>query len=571
MFSASLISMMLHSFGPDERNLFGEPPGTKPTVYPTSRELVPNLLNAISQNAGPWPTIPVVARTQRPWDRLKEFFGPFADYQPGEKKLYFWGRIPLDVLVKFFVEYHNLPFEVEYIDLGTPMREAGSGSTHDQTCDDLLKDTADPPGLAGGTPAKVGAAIIDMGKSSANPPDDYHGKLRHAVVSGVELSDHAEKVLSVLLERLKSKSVLRETTVSCALVKGPTQQLGLGRSCFDQACTPEILDAAKALQVLLSGDNIPTAINMSLGTHVGPHNGMSPLEEYVADTLTTDNRFVVVAAGNEGGLGWAAKRHVEDTDPEFLGLNTGDRCQELLVEFWWDSSTIKDLSIEADIYETLSNGRRSNHGSLPIDAKTAGTVLTTQAIGLPNTLITHSLFQSPVQHPPQSPFACIAFAMSSSSPGKNLPSLQIRFKLNALKNVVVNAWVVVAERENPLTTFLEGGSEGSITVPASEAAALSVAGLKSATKMWEGSSRGPAAQYDSAVTEGSPSMAHLAELGSEFGTSFASPRACGDVVKTLSDPHKQQNCTDVLALLTETYGLPKNPAWNRRFGYCKQS
>ena len=569
MFSPSLISMMLHSLGPEQRDAFGLPssPGT-PKIYSDIGDLAGALLQATSLRSYPFPAIPVVGRTRRPQRALVELIANFVTFRFVESggRLFFWGRIPLDLLVKLFAEAYQYAAETEYIDLGTPLHETAGRSQYGQTCESLLKLTADPPGSGGPKPATVGAAIIDMGTlDSSASPDDYGGKLRHAVVAGVKMSDHAEKVLSVLLERLKTNGVLGDATIGCALVKKPGPHMVMGRSCFDHACAPEIIDAAAALEPQLTADNIPVAINMSLGTHVGPHNGMSPLEEYMASTITTTSRYLVVAAGNEGGKGWAAKRSLVADEPEFIGLHSGPMCEEFLVEFWWDDSTPKDLSIEAEIYETFS-GKKTHHGTLPINPKTAGAVLTTVPIGLPGGMATHSLFQSKVHKD----FSCVAFAMSSGTPGTNLPPLQIRLKLTARKDVAVNSWIVVAEEQNPLTVFVEGGPECSIAVPASDLTTLSVAGLQATGQIWEGSSRGPAAQYDTKAATGSPLMAHLANLGSELGTSFASPRACADVVKTLNDPGKQPKCVDSMKLLSETYPLPSGHPWSARSGYHKQ-
>ena len=152
-------------------------------------------------------------------------------------------------------------------------------------------------------------------------------------------------------------------------------------------------------------------------------------------------------------------------------------------------------------------------------------------------------------------FSCIAFAISSVAPGVSLPQLQIRFTLLALRDIVVNAWIVVAE-PNSQTTFVAGRQDGTIMVPASEPSVLSVAGLRSTGQMWEGSSRGPAAQYDpAAVVRANPLMAHLANLGSDFGTSYASPRACADAAATLADPIKRPKCIDAESLLSQMYGL----------------
>ena len=137
------------------------------------------------------------------------------------------------------------------------------------------------------------------------------------------MSDHAERVLSVLLERLQKKSVLNDTALTCALVRPPSAFIKTGLPCFDQACATEMLTAVKALDTYLATDNLHTCINMSLGTHVGPHNGESPLEDYIAKTLTKTTgsgkkRFLVVAAGNEGGTGWSAKCEPTVDDPGFL-------------------------------------------------------------------------------------------------------------------------------------------------------------------------------------------------------------------------------------------------------------
>ena len=322
----------------------------------------------------------------------------------------------------------------EYIDLGTPVREAGSGSLYNQKCTNLLPLTA-----ANFASAKVGAAIVDMGKASANPPDDYGGRLRHVVTSvttgnvttGIELSDHAEKVLSVLLERLQSKGVLADTTISCALVEPNVPQIRGGRSCFEQASTKEILDAITALEPQLTADGLPVAINMSLGTHVGPHNGESPLEGYIAGTIATTDRFVVVAAGNEGGTGHAAKCSLTANEEDLVSVHTGQFCEELLIEFWWDDSQTADLSIEVDIWETRPGNARVNHGACTIDSSFAATLSTISFV--PPHMATQSLFSAKCYNN----FSCIAFAISSVTPKVALPQLQIRFTLKALRDIVV--------------------------------------------------------------------------------------------------------------------------------------
>src|SRR5262249_12683142 len=145
-------------------------------------------------------------------------------------------------------------------------------------------------------------------------------------------------------------------------------QIGAGRSCFEQAGTKEILDAITALEPQLTADGLPVALNMSLGTHVVPHNGEAPLQDYIAGTILTNARFARAAAGSEGGAGTAAKWSVPANEEDLVSVHTGRFCEELLIEFWWDDSQTADLSIQADIWETRPGNARVNHGACKIDS-----------------------------------------------------------------------------------------------------------------------------------------------------------------------------------------------------------
>ena len=159
--------------------------------------------------------------------------------------------------------------------------------------------------------------------------------------------------------------------------------------------------------------------------------------------------------------------------------------------------------------------------------------------------------------------------MSKTAAGA-LPILDVRFGLESTLDMTVNAWIVVCE-EQPQTTFVGGGPDTTIRVPATEPRVLSVAGTESTGQMWERSSRGPAADYGTGRRGLAPLMAHLASLNGTFGTSYASPRACADVAVTIADANKLAHCSDAIDLLCETYGLqrPTLPVWNRRTGFIK--
>jgi hypothetical protein len=272
---------------------------------------------------------------------------------------------------------------------------------------------------------------------------------------------------------------------------------------------------------------------MSLGTHVGPHNGDSPLEEYIVNKLIRPSDcFLVAAAGNDGGSGVAAKRNLRANERDFLKLNISARCKDLLVEFWWDDAIAANLTIELNIYQPLVAGGSKHLGMLKIGPGLAGTALNIAPVGLPANMTSQSLFQAKCRNN----LDCIAFSISASH--KTLPVLEVKFGLESASDVVVNAWIVVCE-EQPQTAFVEGEQDGTIRVPASHSAVLGVAGTETTGQLWEGSSRGPAARFQAGNAPLSgPLMAHLAALGGDFGTSYSSPRACADAIAAMADPAK---------------------------------
>lgn len=561
MFSPALVSMMFHSLPPAEPPRPASSERGWRSTFPSSWAVAKEIADRAKRfNRDDLPSLPIVGRGTIRTDFEYEI-GPYLTIDATGGTTFFWGRVPLDRLVGHWLEFHAASPEEHYIDLGTPLRAGGSGSSFDKSCDRYMKLSQPDPSRA-----KVGVAIIDLGEDATQAPEDYGGRLHHAVSSQIKMSEHAEKVLSVLLERLDRNGVLSDTTVSCALVRPPAAMVSAGKTCFEQANAVEMLDAAKALKSQLDSDGLPAAVNISLGTHVGPHNGDSPLEEYISTALVKSReRFVVVSAGNDGGKGLAAKRELTAGEREFLTLQTGPRCKDLLVEFWWDGTNGAQVTIDADIYEPLAPAGRTLHGTVKIDPNTSGTALHKYPAGLPSNMISQSLFQANCRKN----LSCIAFAIGT--PGQSLPVLEVDFGLESQADTTVNAWVVVCE-DRPQTTLIEGGPEGSIRVPASDTAVLSVAGVESSGQLWENSSRGPAARFRSAPTAaGAPLMAHLVTLGGEAGTSFSSPRACGDAAAALADSVKRQRCADATDLLCEAYGLQRGtlPTWNNRSGYHK--
>jgi hypothetical protein len=333
-----------------------------------------------------WSRLPVVGRVASDIE-----LGAFREYITSDRAegfVYLWGRVPVDVLANSFAEVRDEPADRYYLDLGTPLRTEGSGTRYDKDCYRDLQLTAPNPGSA-----KCGVAIIDLGQDPKHGLDDYNRRLRHTVTGNIELSEHAEKVLSILLARLGT--LLPDTTVSCALVRRPATAIASGKGCFDQATSVELCDAVLALEPQLNSDNLPAAINISLGTHVGPHNGDSPLEEYIATKLCRPrDRFVVVAAGNDGGSGLAAKRELSAGSRDYLKILTGRRCQDLLVEFWWYEPVASTVFVEVDVFELIATGGRAHRGTARIRSGKSGNILNLVRMGLPSSFIAQALFHS---------------------------------------------------------------------------------------------------------------------------------------------------------------------------------
>jgi hypothetical protein len=309
MFSASLLSLMVHSLPPGtgfgSEKVDGPPAlgSTPPFIVPTSRRLAEQVEQARINWSGEWPMLPVVGRFDpKLVDRAKNMTKQVTSDDEGQG--FMWGRIPLDDLIKHYFVNSEDPAEKEYVDLGTPVSAASSTSSSGSNIASLLAQTPLPAA------ASVSAALVDLGETpmlgTTNIPRDFGGKLRHVNYppGSIDLSTHAEQVLEVLVDRLSAKNMLNVTLVSMALIDNPTpDQTRLSMNCFDQHCAPEMLTAVQAINKLLDGDKlsdgtlVPAVVNMSVGTHVGPHNGQSPLESYISGRVQIRTSFSICRCG----------------------------------------------------------------------------------------------------------------------------------------------------------------------------------------------------------------------------------------------------------------------------------
>jgi Subtilase family len=577
MFSASLISLMVHSLPPEIAVAFPGVDGNpgKTVGFLTSQTLAHVLEDARTRWSAEWPMLPIVGRLDRELvERARGMAknGISSDPERG----FVWGRIPLDALIQYYSGNSEEPPEREYIDLGTPVWPISAATGSTSNIGNLLARTPSPSN------ASVGAAVVDVGMTplagAKNVPQDFGGKLRHVTYppgTSIDLSPHSEEVLEVLLDRLSTVKMLDKTTVSMALIDCPTpDQIRNSKSCFEQHCAPEMLTAVQAINQLLDGDKLsdgtllPAVVNMSVGTHVGPHNGQSPVESFISGSVfKPERRFPFAAAGNEGRQGLSARLDLKHDESDYLDFVATETCTELLIEFWWDEAAgPAGVEIVAEI-EAIGMSK----SVIPIYPGLATTALVASAVGQRSSVTFLTLCQSAAH----GTMSCIAFAATrpTASSGANpLPELSIFFDITArLSDSVIHAWTVICDKDRR-SSFIDSSREGTVSAPASDSKVISVAAYDPVRKqMWPFSSRGPASRYDRKAPTESPMMAHLGNRsGGHRGTSFASPRAAADATKALSDPVKRPNCTDAKKLIQQTYGSISTHC-DPRYGFHKQT
>jgi len=205
-------------------------------------------------------------------------------------------------------------------------------------------------------------------------------------------------------------------------VREPKSTIGL--KCFEHANAVEMHDALKKLQSLLSGRTEPVAINMSMGTHVGPHNGKSPLEDFVGQfTSLASGRIFHASVGNDGFMGVSGRREITAGVPEFLKVRTGsNNCSEILIKFWWEDQLNSSVSFKV----AAAAGKKQLMSSFQIDSTSAAaTLISGQAFTPPGfgQVTCHSLFHAKCHNN----MSCIAFAVSTGPAG--LAVLDLEFTL----------------------------------------------------------------------------------------------------------------------------------------------
>jgi Subtilase family len=603
MFSPSLVSMILHSLWHDS------PEADFPTDLESHGDVVRALSHLSSRfQSERWPQVPVSASAVDPGPAT-ESFGDYIRISEPERnrednpqsaqrsERYFWGRVPVDRLIRYYEQWSKKPAVEEYLDLaGSVGTQAVSSltapvGTHAARIASLLARTE-----ASASAAAVRLGIIDLGREVTDPALlTYSGRLRMARAGA--LDPHAEQVLLTLLDRLDQNNVLHRCHVSCALVK--PRNVPIGRKCFDGFTAVELQDALQDLYSLLEGEPGPIVTNLSMGNHIGPHNGLSPFERHASRLASPPDRFLLAAAGNDGGSGLAGRIELApDTEGTLTVRLGGTRCSEVLVEFWWTlaggyssaeeydgfrppKSTRDGILLGIEVSGRTLDGLEMDFAPLRLDSTRPATL---QRHYSDEEVVCLSLFNDNCC----GEMGCIAFAASSPNK-KPLPACKLTFTLLSPRRTTVNAWI--AECGND-AAFVEGGEKGNIRAPATAKNVVCIAGVKDNQQPWPESSRGPSYDYSLTCYCGNahcsyprdalsrsigyndditlPHIAHqvAVSFGSP-GTSFACPRAAGDAARVLIEPGSHQRCTSARELAIEilrSQGRKEEP-WNPRTGF----
>jgi len=513
MFTPSLISAMIHS-------VWRQADLNDLRIIRLSD--LADQLKTVSEPRDGWPFVPVIGG---PANRVIIDALGLQSKEIGEWRTFsrFWTRARWDNLRTLFTRPAHEIHAEEFLDLGTAIQPLAPVKTVDQTCHDLLKKSAQS--------TAINVGIVDRGDSvTGNTPDDFGGKLAHTNTTNVVWSGHALEVLSVLLERIERHKGIPQCAFYCGLVTDPSNHIGL--DCFDHANAVEMLNELNALSKNLRHSKLPLIVNVSLGTHVGPHNGQSPLEECVSQIASAgnSNEFVVVAAGNDGLSGQMGRIELQANTKDYMRIRTGRTgTTELLVEFWWqEPSSLANADLELEVSIAPLVGQP--YATFTIDPLYKGRTLATRfRHKVSTTLLRGSVFRDRCHND----MSCIALMLSTTDK-TDLESLHINCGLVSKAPVIVNAWIVVCG--DPETAFIGSADIGSIMVPATEKSVLSVAGVDKQGQPWLQSSRGVAGVYAALPTlPSAPHLSHLVDFrgGMSVGTSYAAPRAAGDLAGVL--------------------------------------
>jgi subtilisin family serine protease len=111
------------------------------------------------------------------------------------------------------------------------------------------------------------------------------------------------------------------------------------KSSFDDA---SIVDAANYIFLKAEELGLPAVINMSFGSHWGPHDGTSLLDQAMDEFLSSPGRAIVASAGNDGGfpihLGNSALRQSVGGNYPWAAVHPFVGARSIAIQSWYNPS-----------------------------------------------------------------------------------------------------------------------------------------------------------------------------------------------------------------------------------------
>jgi subtilisin family serine protease len=127
---------------------------------------------------------------------------------------------------------------------------------------------------------------------------------------------------------------------------------------------PEIVDAVNYIFQYAQSVNKPAVVNISLGSHFGPHDGTSPTDIYF-DQLSGAGKIIVGAAGNEGDVNLYINHSFSsetDTLRSIINVDKDDLYNNY-VDIWGEANSKIDFAIEVYDLQTKKIVASTSFGS----------------------------------------------------------------------------------------------------------------------------------------------------------------------------------------------------------------
>ncbi|WP_242980569.1 S8 family peptidase [Clostridium vincentii] len=259
--------------------------------------------------------------------------------------------------------------------------------------------------------------------------------------------------------------------------------------------------------------NKPLAVNISLSTNDGAHNGSSLLEQYINTVATLERITIVIAAGNEGDAG----HHIGGTllQEKTISFNVADDETAVIINLY--KSVLPKVSIE------LITPMGKSTGALIVEE------------GYEDGVISQNRYE--IYNTGPKPFDINGeIGISLVSGGNYIVSGQWTIKLKVINEFqgLFDMWLPIVEGLNQRTRFLQPTSNNTLGIPATAKSIISVGSYNYITQTVSSfSGRGKITLYEEfkpsvvAPGEGIVSTIPNESFDTKSGTSMATPHVTG--------------------------------------------